>query len=668
MPFIEPIPSQTVHPVKRRDMLPSIEVDMWGNLVQVDARVNHYDGVSRVERFANPLIMQPFQPLPAAHAFNSHPQHRQYGSQANVRLGWQDSPLPIPATSYPQDGYAYDQYGHLPMAFPVAAPYQGPGGWRAPVLEPRHILLSNHPSPHDTYRYPVSYASPVVEPPTKDQILQALAEWYVDQVIVMLVKPGSFRAGVGGSAEDVWGLGGREQAAWERVGRSAPDYSKPWGRMGMTATPIQPVRRPRPRAPEAEPHDPWNVLWCNTPTRSPSLVHFVKDVLARMSVEHTSVVAAVWFLGGLGLHEGDGAKGSELRGILRSLASTEVEAVEKRVAMLGLLLAGKWLDDNSFLSKSWTEVTAIPVVQIHQMEIAALQDLHWALYVPLPSWVDHVNKLFSAFVYTGDSREGIVYTALDDMVSQARQAELADPKASTLTLIDGSRRSSLDVAGDHLLSRDWGEFARSYTYEAQDVDADRELNRNVSALVDDEAMEDDEDEWGLDYDGAARWLPPMSELRRSLSGSRSPDGQAYYAQQSVNAYGDDGFHRSSSFGYGLATPGYQTAKVQNSSPMYYHQKPSQTYNTVSAAQRAYPTPPENPSYKAHRQMSSMELEPGVTVVRPPQEYAEYSNRRETRQEHQGLTPHEQQIREFDLNLDFPSAYGYYTRRSVRASH
>ena len=103
-----------------------------------------------------------------------------------------------------------------------------------------------------------------------------------------------------------------------------------------------------------------------------------------MSVEHTSVVAAVWFLGGLGLHQGDGAKGSELRSILRCLASTEVEAVEKRVAMLGLLLAGKWLDDNSFLNKSWTEVTSIPVVDIHQMEVAALQDLHWALYVPPP--------------------------------------------------------------------------------------------------------------------------------------------------------------------------------------------------------------------------------------------------------------------------------------------
>jgi len=179
-------------------------------------------------------------------------------------------------------------------------------------------------------------------------------------------------------------------------------------------------------------------------------------------------------------------------------------------------------------------------------------------------------------------------------------------------------------------------------------------------------MEDeDEDEWDLDYDGATRWLPPMSELRRSLSPSQTPEEQTYYTHQPVDMYGHEGFHRSSSFGYGLVTPGYQATRLQGSSPMYYYQK-SQTYDTT--AQRAYPTPPENPPYKAHRRGTSKELKPGVSDVRPSIEEYE-SARRESRQtEHHGLTPHEQQMREFDRDLDLPSAFGYYTHRSVRASH
>ena len=73
-----------------------------------------------------------------------------------------------------------------------------------------------------------------------------------------------------------------------------------------------------------------------------------------MTISTTAVVAGVWYLSGLGLHDGDGQKGAELRQVFRGERWDDLEAVEKRVAALGLLLAGKWLDDNSFLSKSWS--------------------------------------------------------------------------------------------------------------------------------------------------------------------------------------------------------------------------------------------------------------------------------------------------------------------------
>jgi len=242
-----------------------------------------------------------------------------------------------------------------------ADPAAQPAGYRAPMLHPRHIHLPQRPiTPHDTYRYPVShgehiYVAPAiaVEGPTKETINSAFAYWYVDQVIGLLVKPGQYRPGVGGASSEIWGLGGRETDGWIRMGRPPPDYSKSWGRMGMTATPLPVPRRLRFRTPETEPRDPWNVLWNNHPKRSSSLVTFVLDMLQRMTISPTAVVAGVWFLTGLGLHEGDGQKGAELREMLSEQKWSDLEAVEKRVATLGLLLAGKWLDDNSFLTKSW---------------------------------------------------------------------------------------------------------------------------------------------------------------------------------------------------------------------------------------------------------------------------------------------------------------------------
>ncbi|ORX36840.1 hypothetical protein BD324DRAFT_651321 [Kockovaella imperatae] len=631
MPFIEPVPTySSVHPLKRGNMPPTVEVDMWGNLVQLDEAAQHVH----------------------------YNRHRQFGSQPIIGRGdtWQGSPMPALHPSF-QAPVMYDRYGMLPFH----GEYQsGPGGWRAPVMEPRHVLLNECvPTPHDTFRYPASFVEPLTEPPSRDDVLQALAEWYVDQVVSFMVKPGCFRPGVGGSSEEIWGLRGRELAAWERVGRTAPDYSKPWGRMGMTATPVQPARRPRSRSPASAPHDPWNILWSNTPTRSTSLVHFVKDVLVRMSVDDTSVVAAVWFLGGLGLHESDGAKGSELRSLLRAASTTEVEAVEKRVAMLGLLLAGKWLDDNSFLNKSWTEVTGISVTQIYQLEVAALRDFHWALYIPLSAWVDHVNNLYSAFVYDEAARDTIVYTTLDDMVSQAREAELNDPRASTLAILDTSRRSSLDMTADHVLAREWGAFARSYSYDRHEVDFDKEQHRNVSALVDDERIDEDEeeeDEWALDYDGATRWLPSMSELRRSLSGSQSPEPLGRRREQEAGSH-----DRSSSFDYGLATPPFRQAPVKQSS-VFYHRAPlgtpaNYTYHENNVPQQAHWTPPDG--LKVHHR-PSMELEPGVTVVRPP--LADVHRQDPPMR----LTPHEQQMREAE-EFSMDSAHGYFPRRPLRAS-
>jgi hypothetical protein len=399
------------------------------------------------------------------------------------------------------------------------------------------VQLPEHPiTPHDTYRYPAShveqlYIAPIVEGPSQAEINAAFSRWYAEQVIDILVKPGQFRPGVGGQSDEIWGLGGREKDAFLRVGRSPPDYSKPWGRMGMVSTPAPVTRKPRVRNPANERRDPYQILWKHQSRADLAFCNFVQDMLTRMSITPTAVLAAVWFLLGLGLHEGDGQKGSELRQVLEDFywADTETLAVEKRVATLGLVLAGKWLDDNSFLTKSWTEVTSIPIAQIDRMERAALQDLHFSLHVPLTAWVDHVNKIWAglyARIDAQDTMDRIVLDTVNGMVDEARDCELRDISSPI------SRRSSSptfpgaqDVGNVH-----WASFARDYNVDMDMQDVDEELAyaaRNVSALVDDdEGMEDEEEEF-LDYDGAKRWLPSIAELKRTASNSSTESIEAW---------------------------------------------------------------------------------------------------------------------------------------------
>ncbi|WWC70410.1 uncharacterized protein I206_104361 [Kwoniella pini CBS 10737] len=416
--------------------------------------------------------------------------------------------------------------------------------FRAPYLHPRLVHLPEQPiTPHDTYRYPAShveqiYVAPAAPEVSVDTINAAFAMWYADQVINLLVAPGSFRPGVGGASDVIWGTAGVERESWLRQGRVLPDYSESWGRMGMTDTFKQATRKVSVsrRRPELELKDPYNVAWIHAIKPSSSLVSFVLDMIQRMTISPTALVSAVWYLHGLGLHEGDGDKGAQLRAFLQEHRSYESESVERRVATLGLILAGKWLDDNSFLTKSWCEVTTIPVKQIDRMERIALADLNFSLHVPVSSWVDHVNKLYASLIskILPDEIDLVVTPIIDEMVTDARNVELEDPQDGSPALTQYERRASADelpAAADQAISRDWGTFARTYGISQQDlrdseIDVEMErAERDVNALVADEYSEEQEDEEEeeefLDYDGAKKWLPTLSELKRS--GSRSSD-------------------------------------------------------------------------------------------------------------------------------------------------
>lgn len=52
-----------------------------------------------------------------------------------------------------------------------------------------------------------------------------------------------------------------------------------------------------------------------------------------------------------------------------------------RMLTIALLLASKFLDDNTFQNKSWAEVTGLPVVELNTLEREWLEEMGWNLHV-----------------------------------------------------------------------------------------------------------------------------------------------------------------------------------------------------------------------------------------------------------------------------------------------
>jgi len=352
-----------------------------------------------------------------------------------------------------------------------------------------------------------------------------------------------------------------------------------------------------------------------------------------MTISPTAVVVAVWFLTGLGLHQGDGVKGTALRKYLGDQRWGDLEAVEKRIATLGLLLAGKWLDDNSFLTKSWyvtpshlnyvadyhfrAEVTGLPVKDIDQMERYALADYHYSLYIPTSAWADHVNNLYSSLLCKNlrDEAEDVILDSLDKMVTEAREIELTDT-CGRFSPVNERRISvqELPAAGEQATSRDWGTFARSYAINEpvsarNSWDAGMEFNRAeriVHALVvEDENMDEQEEDEFLDYDGAKPWLPSVSEMRRSASDSSAQS-----------------FESVAQWRAGVSQAIIAPSSRQNSVPSAYPPiegcaECARGQHCSTSNVKDYPISTRLPIPPSAYKETGVYLEPGIAIIRPP---------------------------------------------------
>ncbi|CAB4423076.1 unnamed protein product [Rhizophagus irregularis] len=116
---------------------------------------------------------------------------------------------------------------------------------------------------------------------------------------------------------------------------------------------------------------------------------FCKDVISATQVSHSVILLSLLYIHRMKINNPTikGQNGSEYR-----------------TFTVALMLANKFLDDNTYTNKTWSEVTNIPVSEINTMEMEFLSSLDYELYVSERQYFEWVKKMDS-FVALGDHDE-----------------------------------------------------------------------------------------------------------------------------------------------------------------------------------------------------------------------------------------------------------------------
>ncbi|KAI0033706.1 cyclin-domain-containing protein, partial [Vararia minispora EC-137] len=118
---------------------------------------------------------------------------------------------------------------------------------------------------------------------------------------------------------------------------------------------------------------------------------------------------------------------------------------EFRVAVAGLMMANKFVDDNTYTNKTWSEVSGIELSEINKMEREFLAGINFELYVDKQTYESWVNLLKGLvmnkerdFRYFRKSRQGRATT----VVRSQPIAPLVRPRNRNIVLSPRARSSS----------------------------------------------------------------------------------------------------------------------------------------------------------------------------------------------------------------------------------
>ena len=136
---------------------------------------------------------------------------------------------------------------------------------------------------------------------------------------------------------------------------------------------------------------------------SPAFRHFTHQVLAQTLVSPMTLLLALHYVhmlqGTIWPDDGSGETHTAL-----SLLAHPISTAPFKLLTLGLMMANKFLDDHTFLNKTWHEVTGIPLDELNRMESFFLCRTQFQLSVSDSAWRQHVQAV-RAEVYVSESQE-----------------------------------------------------------------------------------------------------------------------------------------------------------------------------------------------------------------------------------------------------------------------
>ena len=133
---------------------------------------------------------------------------------------------------------------------------------------------------------------------------------------------------------------------------------------------------------------------------SPAFRHFTHQVLAQTLVSPTTLLLALHYVHMLqGTMWPDDGSGDTAAGL--SLLAQPVSTTPFKLLTLGLMMANKFLEDHTFLNKTWHEVTGIPLDELNRMETFFLCRTQFHLAVSDSAWRQHLQAV-RADVYASD--------------------------------------------------------------------------------------------------------------------------------------------------------------------------------------------------------------------------------------------------------------------------
>ena len=149
-----------------------------------------------------------------------------------------------------------------------------------------------------------------------------------------------------------------------------------------------------------------------------SFTRFAHQTLAQTLIQPTGVMLALWYISRSPIHEGGGEQGRQFRDGLRNCGDGATgEEIAKRVLTLGLAWANKWLEDNTYTNRSWSDVTRIPIGEINTLELLALSTMSFDLSVSVAEWSAWLNRIYSS------TDNPVVRTAVVEMSDSLADAE-----------------------------------------------------------------------------------------------------------------------------------------------------------------------------------------------------------------------------------------------------